>query len=815
MGEALTIYQKEIVPRLDLKRLLAALSPKQTGANVYVLCPACGRHEGFIKQGYDTIGCNRKNGCGEHTNLLAYLNGGKMPTGKEWIDMIRELGKDVGVEIPERNWTPEQLAAIEQRRQEQDLLTRVFGVCHDVLPDDFNAVLWLTMRGLKAERLSALDLGAWDRDQVLKCATEEELKPFGLHDPKWNNRVIWPLRDHHGAIRALVGRDITEKADHKYEKTIGFDPKSLVLEGLDVARKYKHIVAGEGSLAVFTFREAGQLQMTAAGGSIITAKQWQSLFDMGIESVTLAFDNDKAGIEGTVKSLEEALQANEHPDIYAVDPAVWGAHNDPDRYLQVNGAQATGAILTGAASMNRYLARAYASKYDIATDKGRTQFLDHAARYLSQIKEDRRSLDAWENFFKRGVQELTDVDEDFFFDYVLSKRDEHKKDRLKDKLYEAQAAFREAVNNLDVAKARDELTQIAQELHLATSKEQLKALVRTTERLKAHDQHLALTAGKKHLGLAQKTLPSLDEGTLGLRLMTGILAGPGTGKTAFMMQVGTDILKHNPDTCFLFYSLEMSESEILTRMKSRASMISYDRLVLRNDETIRARANAMVKPITDRMFIVDEEVYPQVNVDLVLRDVARLKEETGCKHVVVGIDYLQRWPIPEQIKTGMNDEAKDEYRTNQMKRIRKAIMPDPLIVISEINKMDGFKAKGMQSAKGSVVFVFACDNVFTMNQIEEEELLDRIELVGDQFSLKQAASRYRKKKKEKISDEDAEQAFNLFTREMDNQGKSFVDFSIEKARGGRRKKFVLVHKHTCSDLKELTEHGEASARPES
>lgn len=223
----------------------------------------------------------------------------------------------------------------------------------------------------------------------------------------------------------------------------------------------------------------------------------------------------------------------------------------------------------------------------------------------------------------------------------------------------------------------------------------------------------------------------------------------------------------------------------------------------------------MVKPLTDRMFIVDEEVYPQVTVELVLRDIARLKEETGCKRVVVGLDYLQQWPIPEQLAANMNDEAKDTYRTRQMKRIRKAIMPDPLFVISEINKMDGFKAKGMQSAKGAVGFMFACDNVFIMNQIEEEELLDRIELVGDQFRLKQRASRYKKKRKEKISDDDAEQAFDLFVREMDNQGKAFIDFSIEKVRGGRKRKFVLVHKHTCSDLKELDEHGEATARPDS
>ena len=48
-----------------------------------------------------------------------------------------------------------------------------------------------------------------------------------------------------------------------------------------------------------------------------------------------------------------------------------------------------------------------------------------------------------------------------------------------------------------------------------------------------------------------------------------LAAAPNVGKTALAVQLGTDIVVHNKDACFVFLSLEMPRAEILTRIKCR------------------------------------------------------------------------------------------------------------------------------------------------------------------------------------------------------------------------------------------------------
>src|SRR6202012_5370163 len=85
------------------------------------------------------------------------------------------------------------------------------------------------------------------------------------------------------------------------------------------------------------------------------------------------------------------------------------------------------------------------------------------------------------------------------------------------------------------------------------------------EELDAHSEMLVKARGKEFLGLPQRTIAKLDEATLGLRGLILLAAPPNIGKTTLATQIGMDIVKNNPDACFLFLSLEMSRFEILTR----------------------------------------------------------------------------------------------------------------------------------------------------------------------------------------------------------------------------------------------------------
>jgi DNA primase len=823
VSELLDIYKRDIKPRLDLAKLLAPLRPRKVGGNYYLTCPDCGEKTAFIKEGWDVIACNRANGCNMHMGLLTYLNGGTVPKGQAWAALIKRLAAEVNVEIPEKNWTPEQIEKIEKRRQEADTLNKILQVCHSTLLGDADATTYLLNRGFDLTRLEELEFGLFKRALIDQVVPAEEQIPFGLYldgeyglrpNNIWDGRLIMPIRDRYGNLRALNGRDLTGTSEKKFYKTQGFNPEHLIVEGLDVAGKFTTIVLGESSMAVHSFREAGFTQMTAIGSSKFNAARWTALADIGIKSVVLWLDGDEAGRTGTLQAIEAYLQAERRPDLYIVPP-VDGL--DPDDMLRKQGAEAVGQMIARPVPFNTYLAEAWAKQFDISTTLGLRQYQDKAAEYLSTL-DGRDAQEAWQSFYQEGVKRLTGIDDDFFFDYANDIRAKRDLAKYETKLSELKATVADATSNKDAAEVAKKLSEVIQDLKAISHRVDLKPLVRTSERLVHHDRYLAQFVGKEYIGLPQKGIPSLDAATLGLRHMTAIAAAPGAGKTTLMLQLCYDVLKNNPDTCCIIVSLEMSEEELLTRFKCRATATPYGKLLLESDQAMRERANAAIESVMARTFIIDEQVYPEVTAELLIRDIARLKSETGCKRVIVGIDYAQVYPIPEAARRGLRSEnERDDWRVEELKRIRNAIAPDPLLVVSAISKGDGFKAGGLESLKGSSSFSYAADNCFVLNKITETELLSTVQLTGKTFSLKPLArgSRYggrgRKKASELTADQEAE-ALELLTNEMDRQGKDFVELRIVKYRGGKMKTFILSHRHVCSDMRELTEHGESSGR---
>ena len=99
------------------------------------------------------------------------------------------------------------------------------------------------------------------------------------------------------------------------------------------------------------------------------------------------------------------------------------------------------------------------------------------------------------------------------------------------------------------------------------------------DELDEHEARLERFRGREFIGLPQRTLPKLDAMTLGQRDLVLLAAGPNTGKTTLGVQLGLDVVLHNPDAAFLFISLEMSRHDMLTRIKCRLSGLDWKTLV--------------------------------------------------------------------------------------------------------------------------------------------------------------------------------------------------------------------------------------------
>lgn len=134
----------------------------------------------------------------------------------------------------------------------------------------------------------------------------------GWKDPEQLTRDIIPIRDDRGKLVAFSLRDIREDVDEidedrKYIHTPGFN-KDGVLYNLHNAWHYavdKPLILVEGFKSVWRLYEYGIKNVAAVMGSSLTDGQKFLLYQYNIKNVVIFFDNDKAGVLGTQKAVEE------------------------------------------------------------------------------------------------------------------------------------------------------------------------------------------------------------------------------------------------------------------------------------------------------------------------------------------------------------------------------------------------------------------------------------------------------------------------------------------------------------------------------
>ncbi len=184
------------------------------------------------------------------------------------------------------------------------------------------------------ERRAFIDRMKDNRQVPSSLATEEYLKSFikfrspyfvdagfpadlldefeiggGYVDRYGFQRDVIPIRDDKGKLKAYSCRDITGKADedYKYLLTKGFD-KDKVLYNLHRAKEHtngaKTLIVVEGFKSVWKLYMAGYKAVVACMGSRITPGQQNLLYGYAF-NVILLLDGDKAGVNGTVKALED------------------------------------------------------------------------------------------------------------------------------------------------------------------------------------------------------------------------------------------------------------------------------------------------------------------------------------------------------------------------------------------------------------------------------------------------------------------------------------------------------------------------------
>ncbi len=293
---------------------------------------------------------------GEPTLWTAYVSGGAVPRGEEFVRVVKDLAARAGVDS-----TPIERAAPRDRRAE--LLHDFFDLCKSELANETSVEArgYLERRGFSDDVIEGSGLGlvpsAHRTREALRGGgyRESDIAAAGvIADSRWPGRLCGAWRTDYGRIgtlwaRTLAGADAVET---RYLYLRGASRTNLppyglseVIAGSRAARR--ELVLVEGFIDFHQLRAHGFENVAALGGTSTNPRTFERLSRLGVETVTLCLDNDGAGSAATTRAVENAARAQGSPAVYVVGPERLGEAKDPDTFVQSQGTEAWIKLLTG------------------------------------------------------------------------------------------------------------------------------------------------------------------------------------------------------------------------------------------------------------------------------------------------------------------------------------------------------------------------------------------------------------------------------------------------------------------------------------
>ncbi len=273
---------------------------------------------------------------------------------------------------------------------------------------------YLSLRGIKEESVNSFSLGyspksvdalknhlafhEIDFDQALKCGLLSMTDNGRVRD-FFRGRLMFPIHDAKGRVCGFGARTL-DGSPPKYINTSAtsiFDKQSLVY-GLHLAhdsiRSSNTSVIVEGYMDVIAAHEHGYRNVVASMGTALTVMQVNQLKRLA-KTFVLALDQDVAGQEATLRSLESSWQVfdgrdtkqksvfNDNPVELKVLSLPEG--KDPDEFIR-NSESNWDDVIDSAMPIFNYLTNVVFEKYDINSPGGKGRILNVLSPILNAME---------------------------------------------------------------------------------------------------------------------------------------------------------------------------------------------------------------------------------------------------------------------------------------------------------------------------------------------------------------------------------------------------------------------------------------------
>ena len=397
-------FLQELLNRVDVVEVVGKyVQLKKGGANFMGLCPFHGEKSPSFsvsptKQFFHCFGC------GKNGNAIGFL---MEHTGMTFIEAVKDLAQQVGMQVPEEQQSPEDRARAAAAKAKQDSLTDVLEKAgesyREHLKTSPRAIAYLKGRGLSGQIAKRFGLGyapeGWRSlasvfpeydnpllaESGLVIVNEEDDKRYD----RFRDRIMFPIRNIKGECIGFGGRvigDGTPKYLNSPETPVFH--KGRELYGLYEAREALHsagyVLVTEGYMDVVALAQLGFANAVATLGTACTPDHVQKLFRF-TDAVVFSFDGDSAGRRAARKALDGALPYA--TDVRSIKFLFLPAEHDPDSYVREFGQDAFAQQIKQAMPLSRFLIEAASADCDLHTAEGRAR-LSSQARPLWQLLPD-------------------------------------------------------------------------------------------------------------------------------------------------------------------------------------------------------------------------------------------------------------------------------------------------------------------------------------------------------------------------------------------------------------------------------------------
>lgn len=389
----------QLLSQADIVDVINARIPlKKAGREYQACCPF--HHE---KTPSFTVSPNKQFyhcfGCGAHGSALSFL---MEYDNLVFPDAVEELARQVGVEVPRDENTPQGpdyrplYSLMEDCRQFYSRQLRQHPLAQD-------AIDYLKNRGLSGEIAANYQLGfappGWDNLLKQLGTSPDKVKQLTETGMLSNNdnrqydrfreRIMFPIRDRRGRVIGFGGRILGDgKPKYLNSPETPIFHKGQELYGLYEARQavkqINRLLVVEGYMDVVAVAQFGINYAVATLGTATTSQHMELIFRT-TQHVVFCFDGDRAGRAAAWKAMETALphmrDGKQASFLFLPDG------EDPDTLIRKVGRQTFEKYIDDAQPLSEYLFEKIAEQVDMRSIDGKVRFAELIKPHLQKLPE--------------------------------------------------------------------------------------------------------------------------------------------------------------------------------------------------------------------------------------------------------------------------------------------------------------------------------------------------------------------------------------------------------------------------------------------